>query len=153
MVLARGAHEVFSSARFFEPFLNTGVYCTKEYLRTHPDVIDGMARALERALCFIEEHKARAIEVAIQQFAGPTEEHVVLHAATRLIVEGIFAKHATVDEHLWSRAVHYRFRERAKDLAFSDHVDNGPANRALRAIAGSKRIDSRSLVNAFSRRP
>jgi NitT/TauT family transport system substrate-binding protein len=139
MVLARGAHEVFSNAKTFEPFLNTGVYCTKEYLRTHPDLVDGITRALERALCFINEHKAGAIDVAIRQFAGPTEEDVVLDATTRLIVEGIFPKHATVDEHLWSRAVHYRFRERAKDLAFSDHVDSGPGNRALRAIARLKR--------------
>lgn len=139
MVLTSGAHEVFSNARTFEPLLNSGVYCTKEYLRAHPDLVDGVARALERALRFMDEHKARAIEVALRQFAGPTEDTVVLHAATRLIVEGIFPKHVTVDEHLWSRAVHYRFGERAGELAFSDHVDNGPAHRAVHAVGRTRR--------------
>jgi ABC-type nitrate/sulfonate/bicarbonate transport system substrate-binding protein len=132
--LQNGAREVFNGSIAYGEFLNTGVFVCRRYADQNPMVVQRFVNALEAALCFMYANRGFTVDFAAQKFKDASRNSIMVGVA-RLFSEGVYPRHATVDAHLWSRAVAKRFGH--SDLSkfqFGNHADRTFADRAVTLV-------------------
>lgn len=129
-----GAKEVFNGSIVFGEFLNTGVFVCRKYADENAKIVQRFVNAIEAALCFMYNNHGFTVDFAAQKFKDASRSSIMVGVA-RLFAEGVYPRHATLDTHLWSRAVAKRFGD--SDLSrfqFSDHADRAFADHAVTLI-------------------
>jgi ABC-type nitrate/sulfonate/bicarbonate transport system substrate-binding protein len=144
-----GAREVFSGTHIFGGLLNTGVFVRQSFISEKPDVVQAFVTGLEGALVFMHRNPGFTIEFAIARFKNAPRDAVML-GLSRLFAEGVFARHTSLDAHLWSTAVCRRFGEASvTDFRFDQHVEQAFADRAVRIVSGrTDRVGLRARLRA-----
>lgn len=133
--VARGGRVVFSYADSWGPFLLTGLMTTESYIEEHPDVVQAVVTAYERALKFIHEDPEGAAEVGARQFPE-VERDVIITAINRMTAEGVFPEHALVGEQAWKSALQVRVDlGDLKALPEEILIDNSFAEAAQKQVA------------------
>lgn len=136
VVVGQGAHVVFSWSKFMGPFHNTGMYALPEYVAANPDIVQGMANALQKAALYTYAHPDDAKAVARKEFPD-LDAKIVDAAIQRQLDNGVPAKTFPVSEEGWRAlmTVGAGLGNCKCDLPFNKVVNNSFALKAAKTVA------------------
>lgn len=134
-VVGQGAHVVFSWATFMGPFHNTGMYALPEFVKANPDIVQGMANALQKGALYAYKYPAEAKGVARKEFPD-LDPKIVDAAIQRQLDNNIPASTFIVSEPGWSALMRVGagLGNCKCDLPFSKVVDNSFARKAAATV-------------------
>lgn len=134
-VIGQGAHVVFSWSDFMGPFHNTGMYALPDYVKANPQIVQGMANALQKAALYTYQHPGEAKTVARKEFPD-LEPKVVDAAVQRQLDNGVPAKTFVVSKEGWANLMSLgaSLGNCKCDLGFTAMVDNSFAEKAAATV-------------------
>jgi NitT/TauT family transport system substrate-binding protein len=137
------AHEVaggtvaFSYPEAWGPLAFTGVMTSQKFIEQQPQTVQAFLNAYEKALVYIHENRAGALEVA-QRRLPDIPQATLERALNRLIASGSFPAHAAVDPASWRSLLEVRVkvgdlpsvpRETLFDNRFAQKAATSPSSR------------------------
>jgi NitT/TauT family transport system substrate-binding protein len=124
-----GANYNFSGPRILGEYLHSGCYCSKEYLKKNPEIVQAVVNSFDSAVNLIHKNHLIALEVVQKEFSHLPKTKVEL-ATIRLIDEKIIPHNVSVDQHAWINALKVWFPETWQNYKFIDSVENKFAQNA-----------------------
>lgn len=104
---AAGAHVVYSMPALYGDFAITGLTTTTSLLGEHPETVQKVVCALQRALDMLHRDAPASLAILSHRFPE-IDKDVATAAFDRVIHEGIIPETTVVSAHAWSQAIDLR---------------------------------------------
>jgi len=99
-----GARVVYSYPEDWGVFAFTGLTTTKKYIDQHPEIVEKVVRALNKAMVTAYADFNKAVEVGMKAFPDLKKE-VVERAVRRMLDSGTLPRNITPNEEGWNKAI------------------------------------------------
>lgn len=104
LAVSQGARIIYSYPKDWGNFAFTGLTTTDKYIKEHPEVVQKVVNALEKAMRFAYTNHSGTVEVGLKAFPD-LPKNVIESAVQRMIDDKTIPEHIAVDDDGWQKAL------------------------------------------------
>lgn len=132
LAINEGARIVYSYPQDWGSFAFTGLTTTQKYIDEHPDIVQKIVNALERAMKFAYTDFEGVVEAGQKAFPD-LPKNVIEMAVKRMIEDKTLPEHISVDSEGWQKALQVcvDVEKLKKTYQTEQFIDNSFANKAI----------------------